>query len=60
MAEAQRAFGGSFAAVLPSDPRRLRYDDLHRISSACYGAVLLLGFVALALGVLARPAATRR
>ena len=60
MADAQRAFGGSFAAVPNLDPRRVRYDDLHRISSVCYGLVLLLGSVTLAFGVVTRPAAVLR
>lgn len=39
----------SFGAVPRTDPRRIRYDALHAESSRVYGAVLLLGFGALAL-----------
>jgi Domain of unknown function (DUF4149) len=52
-------FGGSFAAVPPSDPRRVAYDDLHRRSSEVYGLALLLGLVAIALAATSAEAKVR-
>jgi uncharacterized membrane protein len=49
MLQTQASFGVSFNAVPKSDPRRVRYDELHTVSSRLYGVVLLLGFVAIAL-----------
>jgi hypothetical protein len=45
----QESFHGSFNAVAKDDPRRVRYDALHAESSRTYGAVLILGLVAIAL-----------
>ena len=49
MVSTQASFHGSFASVPKSDPRRVRYDALHSESSRVYGAVLLLGLLAIAL-----------
>lgn len=51
MVQAQSSFHAPFNAIPKSDPRRIRYDALHRQSSEVYGAVLVLGFCALALYV---------
>jgi len=57
MVRVQASFHAPFNAVAKDDPRRARYDALHRESSEVYGAVLILGFGALALCV---PASAQR
>jgi hypothetical protein len=49
MMQTQASFGASFDTIPKSDPRRIRYDELHAESSRLYGVVLVLGFVAIAL-----------
>ena len=49
MIATQESFHGSFNSVAKEDPRRVRYDALHAESSRVYGAVLILGLVAIAL-----------
>lgn len=49
MVQTQSSFHTPFNAIAKDDPRRVRYDALHRESSDVYGAVLILGFSALAL-----------
>lgn len=54
MVQTQSSFHAPFNSISKGDPRRVRYDTLHRESSELYGAVLILGFGALALCVGAR------
>lgn len=54
MVQVQSSFHAPFNTISNDDPRRVRYDALHRESSQVYGAVLLLGFGALALCVASR------
>jgi hypothetical protein len=51
MVQTQSSFHAPFNSISKDDPRRVRYDALHRESSEVYGAVLILGFGALALCV---------
>ena len=54
MVQVQSSFRAPFNTISRDDPRRVRYDALHQESSQVYGAVLLLGFSALALCVASR------
>lgn len=56
MVQVQSSFHAPFNSIAKDDPRRVRYDGLHRESSQVYGAVLILGFSALALCVAGRRA----
>jgi hypothetical protein len=55
MHAAAASLGGSLAALPKGDPRRAHYDALHVLSTSLYTVVLILGFAALALSVLAQP-----
>ncbi|MGH7660991.1 MAG: DUF4149 domain-containing protein [Vulcanimicrobiaceae bacterium] len=59
MVQTQSSFHAPFNAIAKNDPRRVRYDALHQKSSEVYGAVLLLGFIALALCVRSDPSERR-
>jgi hypothetical protein len=60
MVQTQSSFHASFNAVSRDDPRRVRYDALHRKSSEVYGVVLILGLGALALCIPSSRASERR
>jgi hypothetical protein len=49
MLQTQASFNVPFNAVAKTDPRRVRYDQLHTVSSRLYAIVLVLGFTAIAL-----------
>jgi hypothetical protein len=44
-----KSFNAPFASIAKTDPRRVRYDELHQISSRAYALVLILGAAAIVL-----------
>ena len=43
------AFGGSLATLPANDPRRVSYDEQHRLSTGAFGAEFALGMIVLAM-----------